>query len=383
MPLSPGVERIAVLRSNGIGDLVFALPALAALRSAYPRARITLLGRSWHEELLAGRPGPVDEVVTVPPWRGVGDDREDPDAVEAFFEAMREREFDLALQLHGGGANSNPFVSRLGARLTVGMRAPGAPALDLTFPYIYYQQEVMRLLEVVSLVGATPVELEPRIAVTERDREEARAFLSRMGGTAEDAPIAALNAGAGDTRRRWPTEKFAQVGDALMREGCRVVVTGSSADRPLAAAIEGSMRSTPLIAAGELSLGGVLGLFERSRVVVSNDSGPLHLAAAVAAPTVGIFWCGNLINAGPLFRSRRRPQISWRLDCPVCGVDCTRGSCEHGESFVADVAVDEVTEAAIDLFHSARAGSEGPTSPQALSPLGEPEQQGRGGGQEG
>ena len=385
MPLIENVQRIAVLRSNGIGDLVFALPALAALRAAYPRARITLLAREWHEELMAGRPGPVDEVVRVPPWRGVGDEeREDPVEVEEFFAAMRQREFDLALQLHGGGSNSNPFVSRLGASITAGMRAPGAPPLDIELPYVYYQPEVMRLLEVVSLVGATPVDLEPRLEVTERDRQEALTFLrSAGGGEASDAleaetggvsrvdpsptaPLAALNPGAGDTRRRWPAHKFAELGDALAEKGCRVVVTGGRTDVPLAREIASTMRSPPLVAAGELNLGGLLGLFERCRVVVSNDSGPLHLAAAVGAATVGIFWCGNLINAGSSFRSRHRPVLSWRLDCPVCGVDCTRGECDHGDSFVADIPVSEVTNAAVELLRLTQVNSGGGSSPPVL-----------------
>ena len=66
-PLIPDVHRIAVLRSNSIGDFVLALPALAALRAAFPAARITYLGEPWHPQLLDGRPGPWDEVVVVPP----------------------------------------------------------------------------------------------------------------------------------------------------------------------------------------------------------------------------------------------------------------------------------------------------------------------------
>ncbi|MDT4997347.1 MAG: hypothetical protein QOD45_1415, partial [Pseudonocardiales bacterium] len=69
------VRRIAVLRANSIGDFVLALPALAALRSAYPSAQITYLGDTWHPVLLAGRPGPWDQVTVVPPYAGVrGDD---------------------------------------------------------------------------------------------------------------------------------------------------------------------------------------------------------------------------------------------------------------------------------------------------------------------
>src|SRR5438309_10264707 len=100
----PSVTKIAVLRANAIGDLIFALPALDALRAAYPAAEIVLLGTAWHARFLAGRPGPVDRVVELPPGALDGGS---PDA--EFVAAMRAERFDLALQLHGGGRTSNPL----------------------------------------------------------------------------------------------------------------------------------------------------------------------------------------------------------------------------------------------------------------------------------
>jgi ADP-heptose:LPS heptosyltransferase len=111
-----GVRRIAVLRPNAVGDFVFALPALAALRAAYPQAGIVLLGRRWHREFLQGRPGPWDEVIELPVLRGVGappDAAEDEAEAQSFLQRLRERRFDLAIQLYGGGRHSNPFVRRL------------------------------------------------------------------------------------------------------------------------------------------------------------------------------------------------------------------------------------------------------------------------------
>lgn len=101
---------------------------------------------------------------------------------------------------------------------------------------------------------------------------------------------------------------------------------------------------------GLLSLGGLAGLLHRCDVVISNDSGPLHLAAAVGTATVGVYWAYNMINAGPLTRARHRPHVSWRLTCPLCGVDCVRDACEHDASLVADVPVEEVLGSALDLF---------------------------------
>lgn len=342
------MNKVAVLRANAIGDFVFALPALEALRAAFPHAEIVLLGRDWHPRFLEGRPGPFDRVVAVPPSRGVHerpDAAEDSPEIQAFFEQARREDFDIALQMHGGGRYSNPFVCRLGARLTAGLKTPDAIALDRWVPYIYFQPEILRLLEVVGLVGARPVQLEPRLTVIEKDLEEAERAVPPASG-----PIVVLNPGAGDGRRRWPVEKFAHVGDALAEAGAHVVVHGTEWERPLVEGVTAHMCAEVHAACGSLSLGGLAGLLSRARLMISNDSGPLHIAAAVGAATVGIYWCGNLITAGPMTRARHRPVICWRLNCPECGFDCTHGDCGHHASFVADIGAGEVLESARELL---------------------------------
>lgn len=349
----PWIGKIAVLRANGIGDFLFALPALEALRHAYPDAEIVLLGADWHQRFLQGRPGPVDRVVAVPPGAGVREEPglpTDPGAIETFFAAMQAERFDLAVQMHGGGRHSNPFTRRLGARLTIGLKTPDALPLDRVVPYVYFQSEVLRYLEVVSLVGARPVRLEPRLPVLPSDLDESLRVVPDVPG----GPLVVLHPAASDPRRRWPAVKFGQLAAALASSGARTVVVGVSPDADLVAEVVRASHGTAEDACARLSLPGLAGLLSRAAVVVSNDSGPLHLAAAVGAATVGIFWCGNLINAGPFTRSRHRPFLSWRLHCPVCGTDTTRSACVHRPSFVADVPLEEVLGAARDLLDDAR-----------------------------
>lgn len=344
--LVPDVKRIAVLRANALGDLMFALPALDALRAAYPDAELVLLGRAWHRDLLEARPGPVDRTVVVPPFEGSLGPAERRSLDQA-LDAVADEGVDLALQLHGGGRNSNPVVRSLGARVVAGLRTPDADPLDREVPYVYYQSEVLRLLEVVALVGALPRRLEPSFALTERDRAEAAAVVDG------DTPLVALHPGATDPRRRWPPERFAAVGDALAAAGASVVVTGSHGEHELVAAVVQAMANPARDLGGRLSIGGLAGLLARCAVVVGNDTGPLHLAAAVGAATAGVFWCGNVINAGAATRTRHRPSISWVLDCPACGANCITSSCEHEDSFVAGAGVDEVLVSALDLFRAA------------------------------
>ena len=349
--LVENVRKIAVLRAGGLGDLIFTLPALDALRGAYPEAEITLLGGPLQTELLSRRQEPVAHAITVPPSTGVnGPDtgvEEDEEKLERFFADMREERFDLALQMHGGGGYSNPFVSRLRARVTVGAQADGAQALDRTMPYVYFQSEILRYLEIAGLVGARTADLEPYLGVMDEDLAEARNAVPE----AEDT-LVALHPGAGDSRRRWPPEKFATVGDALAEAGARVAVVGVEEDQALISDIVDTIKHEAFDLCGQLSLGGLTGLLSRCAVVVSNDSGPLHLAGAVGAATVGIYWGPNFINAGPPNRVRHRPALSWRSSCPACGATLFDHDCGHAVSVVDDVPVDEVKGYALELLWS-------------------------------
>lgn len=343
----PNVARIAVLRGGGLGDLLFAMPAIQSLADAYPAARIILLGTPLHAELLDGRPSPVDEVSVLPVARGVHEPagaQEDPVEQERFL----GQACDLAVQLHGGGRWSNAFLRRMRAQWTVGSRTPDAAELDRWLPFQYFQHEMMRALEVVGLVGATPTVLEPRLALTPRDLDEADAALAGLR-----PPVLAVHPGATDPRRRWPASSFVEVVAAVAGQASVVVVgTGSESEvSDLAKARGLAVRSL----VGELSLSGLVGVLSQSSLVLANDSGPRHLAQAVGTPTVSIYWMGNVINAGPHGRALHRVHISWTAQCPACGVTCTRqdaARCEHDVSFVADVPFAEVIADVTELLSS-------------------------------
>ncbi|HWU46016.1 MAG TPA: glycosyltransferase family 9 protein [Humibacter sp.] len=351
-----GVRRIAVLRGGGLGDVLFAIPAMNALIATYPAAHITLLGTAVHAALLADRPGVPHSVVQLPVAHGVRDgDGEHPAELDRFFAEMRLERFDLAVQLHGGGRFSNPFLLRLGARHTVGGRSEGAAELERTIPYVYFQHEVLRDLEIVALAGAASVGAEPSLQVTAAERIAG----SRMRDGAGRG-LVAVHPGATDPRRRWPVERFGEVAAALALDGYQVIVIGDSGERRLCdSVVHAADAIAPgrrvFSAAGTLSLSQLVGLLAAADVVVANDSGPRHLAQAVGTPTVGVYWVGNVINAAPLTRARHRVHISWTTHCPVCGRECTRPEtmptrCEHEVSFVADVDVEAVCADARELL---------------------------------
>jgi ADP-heptose:LPS heptosyltransferase len=350
-PLLEGVRKIAVLCPSGLGDVVFALPALHALKFTYPGAELALVGQQWLADFLRDRPGPASRVLVLPPYPGIGtaaDAAPDPAPARRFLAAMRAERFDLAVQMFGGGRHSNPLVRAFGARLAVGARAEGAPPLDRWVRYAEPANRRLALLEVAALVGASPPWLGRELALRDADRREAAAVLPLAPGER----LAVLQPGSTDPRRRWPAAHFAAVGDALAGAGARVAVNGSAAEAPLVRAVCDAMRLPALDLAGRLGLGGLCGLLERARVVVSNDTGPLHLALALGTPSVGIFWLTNLVGGMPLRQGLLRAALSVRVQCPVCGVANLAQRCPHDPSFVDDVPVGEVTNMATSLLRA-------------------------------
>ena len=350
------VREIAVLRGGGLGDLMFAVPALEALHAAYPDARITLLGGPTAPAVLRGRTDAVHAFEELPVVPGVRDGGEGAPTLEDFEQRLRGR-FDLAVQLHGGGRNSNPFLLRLGARHTVGTATEDAEVLERWVRYVYYQHEVVRGLEVASLAGAAPVTLDPRLHVTD---EERRAVRHRLGVTGR---LLAVHPGATDPRRRWSPERFAAVVSARLDAGDDVVLVGDATDVPASQAILGAVptalheRLHDLTAA--LPLADLPTVLAAADVMVGDDSGPRHLAVAVGTPTVGCFWFGNVVNAGPVDRGRHRVHMSFVTRCPVCGVDVTQVGwtaerCEHDPSYVDEVQPEAVLADVADLLATVR-----------------------------
>ncbi|MDR6988694.1 ADP-heptose:LPS heptosyltransferase [Paenarthrobacter nitroguajacolicus] len=360
------VKRIAVLRGGGLGDLIYTYPALHALKRAYPEATITLLGTPVHRAVVATTEGPVDLVELLPVARGVhdgprngerfDDDAEDVAAQEAFFEAMQAREFDLGVQMHGGGRFSNPFLLRLGAKHTVGTCTKDAEPLERTLDYVYYQNEPDRWMEVAGLAGA-PAIIPPPLRPGPDHQQNIAGLRDRRRTS-----LVVVHPGATDPRRRWPASYFAEAAAGVAREGAQVLVVGDRAEKALAQEVtELAVRLLPEAhreavrsVAGELDIGDLAALLDEASVMLASDSGPRHLAQALGTPTVGIFWVGNVLNAGPRGRSLHRIHMSWVTSCPRCGADVTQVGwtaphCGHDDTLIEGIAVADVVQDVLDL----------------------------------
>ncbi len=357
--LIANVRKIAVLRANGLGDLMFALPALQALHETYADAEIVYLGTEWHAEFLQDRLPSVDRAVAIPQTEGVlveAGKEMDPRAQAEFFNQMQAEKFDLVFQMHGGGAYSNPFVVAMHPRITIGARAQGSPQLDRWIPYIFYQSEIMRNLEIAGLAGASTADYESHLPVLARDLQAAEPILEQL-----QRPFIVIHPGATDARRRWDPANYAQVADELAcQHGLTVALTGTAPEKHLIQVIKEHMQQPAVDLCGQLSLEGMVGLLSQAELILANNTGPLHLAHAIGRKVVGLFFVESIINALPLNRQNFYPLIAWDRRCPVCGKYCDKAEldnkhaapCKHRTSFLNEIRPEMAIRAVNSLLNS-------------------------------
>lgn len=301
---APG--RVAVFRALQLGDMLCAVPALRAFRGAWPGSRITLIGLPW-ARAFAGRFGHlVDDFREFPGFPGLPERPPDLARLPAFLAEMRASRFDLAIQLHGSGRITNPLVGAFGADATAGFYERGrhCPDPGRFLPDFGRGTEVRRLLDLAESLGAPPRGEHLEFPVRDADREALRRV--EGAGALEAGAFACVHPGASVPERRWPAERFAAVADDLAARGLRVVLTGARAESGLTRRVARLMRAPALDLAGRTDLGTLAALLEGARLLVCNDTGVSHLAAALRVPSVVLAPPANIARWAPADRGRHR-----------------------------------------------------------------------------
>lgn len=304
-----------MLRALHLGDLLCATPALRALRRHYPHAHISLIGLPWAREFAARYPHLLDEFIEFPGWPGVPEGPQPDDArLAAFFDEMRARRLDLAIQMHGAGDVTNAFVAELGARTTAGfVPSPDAqPRPDVAVPYPDDVPEPRRHLALVRALGADATDDRLEFPVADADRAALRMV---PGAPAlEGRRYAVIHPGSRDPARRWPPDRFAAVAAALASDGIAVVYTGSARERGIVEAARCGVCAPSLDLSGQTDLGMLAALIEGAALVVCNDTGVSHLAAAVRTPSVVVFTASDPRRWAPANAVRHRPVLPAERD---------------------------------------------------------------------
>jgi ADP-heptose:LPS heptosyltransferase len=280
-------RRIAILRPLFLGDLLCAVPAFRSLRQRFPSAEITLIGLPWAQEFIA-RCQYLDRLLPFGGWPGIPEVAVDPERVARFVDQAQAARFDLALQMHGTGRTTNDIVAALGARFAAGYGPDGDSRLDIVLPWRDEDHEIDRCLRIVGALGGEVTDRRLEFTLTPGDDGAAlRSFgaLPPLPG-----PIIGLHPGAKEPARRWPPEHFAELGNILAHEiGARLVITGTAGEANLARVICDRLTVPALDLTGRTDLGGFAAVIKRLDLLVTNDTGASHLAAAFRTPSVVLF----------------------------------------------------------------------------------------------
>ena len=328
---------VIVLRAlPGLGDMLCAGPALRSVRAGLPRAHLALVVLPGTQALALRVLPMIDEAIAFPGCPGIPE-RPVPDPPWPAFEgAMRARRWDLAVQMHGDGSHLDAFMPRLAARRSTGYRPGGGDGRDW-FAYPSDGHEILRWTALTARLGLPPAGADLRFD----ERRGDRAAL----GVALDRPLphrgyACLHPGASTPARRWPAARFASVADAVAARGLAVVLTGTADEAPVTAAVARAMRAPALDLAGRTPLGALALLLADAALLVTNDTGVAHLAAATRTPSVTVFLAADPARWAPLDRARHRIVVArplWRGADPLQGMRLSRGSVPTTAEVLAEV----------------------------------------------
>jgi lipopolysaccharide heptosyltransferase II len=309
-PLTPATfhpRRILVIRTDLMGDLVLSLPGIHAMHRAYPEATIDVLVLAANVGVVRHDPA-ISRIVTYDPniWRRPGAFVRSASYKELLgvLRDLRSVRYDLCLSLCGDWASILAFFSRSRRRVGYGGEAYPFFMTDAVpgRRYRTRQHEVDYVLGVAQAAGGIVGEgqREPIMTVSEQAKEEVRALLAEHGIRKGDIVIAAHAGATNGLAKRWPLSYWAALADRLIEElGARVILTGASGDASITSAIGAKMRHQPLDFAGKTSVQQLAALLGQCDLVISGDSGPLHMAGAVGTPVIAIHGPTDPALSGP------------------------------------------------------------------------------------
>jgi len=313
-------SRTLIIKPSSMGDVVQALPVLTALKEAHPRAHVSWLVAKAFAGILAGHPR-LDETIVFDRERFGRFTFSTTVAAEAvrFMESLRRRRFTTVIDLQGL-FRSGLLALATGAPARVGLR--GARELAPLF----YTAEVAlghhvvhavdRYLALARRIGLGPPRARDHLPVSAEARSGIRRRLSEAG-LGPDEPFIAACAYARWPTKQWPAERFAAVLDRMRAEtGARAVLVGSADASAGARTIAEGMTEPPIDLTGATTLKELSAVLGEARVVLTNDSGPMHVAAAVGRPVVAIFGPTNPARTGPYGPGHR--VLAGRAACSPC-----------------------------------------------------------------
>lgn len=339
------IHHIALWMPNWLGDIVFALPAVQAIRQAFPTARITGIVRRPADDFLKHHPA-FDTVLRIPYTKTDG-----PLAPFRFARSLRKYRFDLSI-LFPNSIRAALMARVAGSRLRAGYNTEKRGWL-LTHPVPRIDSRSLHAVDyyfkLAELFNAASLERRFDPVLSEEDVTRQKRFLNEQG--MDGACIVAVQPGASKPEKRWHAERFGEVCRRLVTErDARIVFLGSREEAGLIEDIRKACPPETTAAVTGLNIHDVLGILKNCRFLVANDSGIMNLTAMVGTPVVAIFGPGNVRTTDPVIEPEKKEIVTKSYPCSPCRHRFFE-ECDPAPSnkpyCIEDVTVDDVM-AAVD-----------------------------------
>ena len=350
----PDPKKILIVKLSAIGDVVHSLPFLEVLRGGFPGASIDWIVEEDASQIIMGHPA-LDRVLVSRRKSWQKKLVKGPERLSAISEIrelvrrLRSRKYDIVIDLQGL-FKSGMLVGMCKAEKKIGMeggREGGHLFLnERPVPVDYEQHAVERYLQIAAYLGCNSTRWEGEIPVYEANRRDVDyLFDESISGR---RPVIAMNPIAKWDTKLWQEARFAKLADRLIRElNCDIIFTGSSPDIPVIKKISKRMQERSLNLAGKTGLKELACLYAKCRVVITTDTGPMHIAAAMGCPVVALFGPTSPKRTGPYGQGHR--VIKAEIECSPCFMK----RCDH-MSCMKEITVDAVFEAVSDTLKEPR-----------------------------
>lgn len=347
--------RVLVVKFAHYGDAMHIVPMMRALKAQRPAARVDLLVGPWGEDL-ARRIPYADEVLVYAPHY-VLFNREDKSSCMAlpaemrFLEMLRTRRYDAVISTSATNFPEWLIIHAADPAVWVGVPGPAVRystrSVALLEPYDTRQYEAERVAGLVRHLGLDPGSYPLEYPIRDDEKEWADRTL-RESGVSGDRFVAVMAPGSGWPGKNWPIERFAELADWLVDQYSAVIVlVGSRAERALGISMRQRMKSSPVDLIGRTRWGEMAAVLQRGRILITNDSAPLHLASALGISSVSLF--GPSIPGKWAPRGSQHRYLHHPVSCSECWSWHSRASCYRDNACMKAIGLDEVKDAVRSL----------------------------------
>ncbi|MFC1590833.1 lipopolysaccharide heptosyltransferase II, partial [Candidatus Omnitrophota bacterium] len=278
-------KKILVIRLDRIGDCMLSVPAIRAVKKAHPESHLAVMVKPQCRDIVSGSPF-IDEVILY-----------DKDGYQKgvlqtamLIAKIRRMRFDLAVILHPTArSHIIPFLAGIPVRAGYDRKMGALLTLKVRHDkQLGSMHEIDYALDLVRHIGCK--DTDRRLAMPENEASDRKVRDVFAGAGIGDRPLIVIHPAASCPSKRWPAERFAEAADKLISAfGAAIVIVSGKSESSFGDAVAGSVKGKVLNLSGETSVGELASLLRRSKLLISCDSGPVHIACAVGTPVVAIF----------------------------------------------------------------------------------------------